>query len=255
MTSEQQHGPERRYLQSVPAALLNTLDLTLKVGEVALQVHSLIVASQSTVLMEAIVTTADSHKSQRVLPLVGDEVDTVTDALAYLYRRAFDLQPVKPCSILEAVRVAVFAHKYHCQNLSREVDLYLSSKPLPARSSQPVEKTGVGELANFKSWDVLEFLSMAQKFGLSRFSAHCEHWLLGYADLFESEHQRLSTLPSPCLARLARGLALKIPRPVDPFSPFASVGAFGRRSHPGFDPPQPSLQPTLAAVLAWHGIT
>ena len=263
MAAKEEDG-EPPYLSVVPKDLWDTVDLALVVGGTAFPVHSLVVAGQSKVLREALLncpntSASGTFNSQRQLPLVGDEIATVTDTLTYLYRRTFAVQPVKLSSVLEAVRVAEFAHKYHCDNLTREADVHLSREAArPQRSQGPLlalpKRPGAGSvegLVNLKSWDALHFLDMAQKFGLSQFSAHCEHWLISQPRVFENEHLRLGKLPPACLARLARGLAMKIlytpaqPAPAQPvggaFSSFPASAVAGS-------------QPTLSAVLSWHGL-
>lgn len=284
MEPTKEQSPEQPYLRIVPKELWDTVDLTLEVGLITLPVHSLILASQSKVLREAILncpntSASDSSNSQRRLPLVGDEVSTLKDALTYLYRRTFAVQPIKLCSVLEAVRVAQFAHKYHCDNLTCEADAHLSRAAAPPAFQlihllTPPKNPSAGAnggLVNLNSWDALHFLDMAQQFGLPRFSAHCEHWLINQPQLFETEQLRLGNLPPACLARLARGLAMKAnPRPsptasfnVNPFgistSPFSTSAQFqGVASTSGnvtAATDQPASQPTLSTVLGWHGLT
>lgn len=263
MGPTKEQDQEHPYLQTVPKALWDTLDLALVVEGKSLPVHALIVASQSKVLREAVLNCPDASKSgrsssQRQLPLPGDEISDVVGTLTYLYRRTFAQQPVKLCSVLEAVRVARFAHKYHCENLAREADAHLSCEaalptsqlkqgPLLASPKQPGASSFVGTLVNLGSWDALDFLDMAQQLGLPRFSAHCEHWLISQQQVFESEQARLANLQPACLARLARGLAMRVT-----YNP--NMGNYNGYSSYGQPAAQHLQHPSLSTVLGWHGL-
>ncbi len=241
------------YLSLAPVGLQAATDLALVVNQRKIHVHSFLLVCQSAVLREAILGCGleKPERAKSLLPLLGDDLTVIQDALKYLYRRTFAPQPIQFASRLEAVRVATFAHKYNCGNLTHEADTFLAAESV--KTSTPVllakpDSKRVAQTSDLQhaAWDVLDYTAFAQDMGLARLLCHCTHWLVSNRQVIRNATERIANFGTPTLAALTRALATDIPSSTS-----------GCRHCGNYQVQQPVsgwLTP-LPTILGWHGLT
>lgn len=115
------------YLAGLPQQLVNTVDMALHMGHVALPVHRFLLIASSSVFWD-VLAFQDSTQADSVghIPLIDDDQEGVVLALGYMYQQVL-LSEVTPQirSIEDAKYVGKFANKYGIQALLGGCDLYV----------------------------------------------------------------------------------------------------------------------------------
>ncbi|KAL3131658.1 hypothetical protein ABBQ38_007952 [Trebouxia sp. C0009 RCD-2024] len=214
------------YMSFMAPTFQEMVDVLLIVEGVRLPAHKAILAANSKVLAEAFTSQAPAASTAGLpeLPLPEDSLEDTTRALTYLYRHCvFSTEAQSIKSQEDGKAIIRFSHKYAMQGMLDASETYLISK-IQAYETTPKA--------------VASWTALAEKYGLSKLLANCEHFFIHNTDLKLWKDMALVVdgISPASLLRNLRGLQL------------TRSHVQGRVQHTGVV----SYNPTVSTLVAWQ---